>query len=104
VKCERLVGREAGTERGMWGDEWRDAASTLGRVGRGWGKCEVRSENGLLGEGLLGISRGTPLPLWGLRAFWCGSPGGVKTPWSGDCGLGRVGVYEDADGLDGWVA
>jgi hypothetical protein len=39
----------------------------------------------------------------GLWLFWCGSPG-VKTPWFGDCGLGRVGVYEDADGLDGWVA
>ncbi len=42
-------------------------------------------------------------PFQGLGMFCCGSPG-VKAPWLGDGEGGRVGVYEDADGLDGWVA
>ena len=42
-------------------------------------------------------------PFQGLGIFCYGSPG-VKTPWSGDCGLGRVRVYENADGSEGWVA
>ena len=51
----------------------------------------------LLGE----ISGGTPLPLWGLRVFCCGSPG-VKAPWSGDGeGASCVSMKTLMDSTDG---